>query len=219
MSLEKIIELAGYHTLTVELLARTAREAAHKLKAFLLTLQQNGFNLNDAIPEQIDTLWNNEKSRRTFFEHILKVFDLSRLSEEEIDVLANLSLLPALYIDINMLFGWLGLPDKNLLNGLVRKGWLKQVGAQVFLHQVTAESIYYRTKPDCSKSRSLITSLADALHNEPGENPLKKIDFQPYAQALLDKHNEYDAELAKLPTIFRCCTGLWVNWTGHWSIN
>ncbi len=198
LSLEKIIELAGYHTLTVELLARTAREAAQKLNVFLKTLQQKGFNLSKAIPEQIDTLWNNETTRRTFFEHILKVFDMSRLSEEEIDVLSNISLLPALYIDINLLCAWLGLPDKKLLNDLVRKGWLKQEGVQVFLHQVTAESIYYRTKPDCSKSKRLITSLADALSCEPGENRLKKVDFQPYAQAALDRLNEDDKELATL---------------------
>ncbi len=197
-SLEKIIKLAGYHTLTVELLARTAQEAAHKLESFLQALQRGGFNLSGAIPERIETLWNNETARRTFFEHILKVFDISRLSEEEIDVLANLSLLPALYIDINKLCGWLGLPDKNLLNGLVRKGWLKQVGLQVFLHQVTAESIYYRTKPDCSKSRRLITSLANALYYEPGENPLEKAEYQPYAQAVLERLNDDDEELARL---------------------
>ncbi len=197
-SLEKIIKLAGYHTLTVELLARTAQEAAQKLKAFLLTLQQNGFNLDKAIPERIETLWNYETARRTFFEHILKVFDMSRLTQEEIDVLSNLSLLPALYIDINLLCGWLGLPDKKILNGLVRKGWIKQVGMQVFLHQGTAESIFYRTKPDCSKSKRLITSLANALYYEPGENPLKKVDFLPYAQAVLERLNENDEELARL---------------------
>ncbi len=198
VSLETIIKLAGCHTLTVELLARTAREAAQKLKSFLETLHKNGFNLNDAIPEQIDTLWNNETARRTFFEHILKVFDISRLSKKEIKVLSNLSLLPALYIDINKLCGWLGLPDRNVLNGLVRKGWLKQGGLQVFLHQVTAESIFYRTKPDCSKSKSLITSLANALYCEPGENPLEKAEYQPYASAVLDRLKEDDEELARL---------------------
>jgi tetratricopeptide (TPR) repeat protein len=69
---------------------------------------------------------------------------------------------------------------------------------QVFLHQVTAESIFYRTKPDCSKSKRLITSLANALYNKPGENPLKKVDFQPYAQAVLDRLDDNDEELATL---------------------
>lgn len=112
-SLGSILELTGYHTLTVELLARTAQNSAAALKDFLHTLQKKGFNLNGVIPERVETLWGNEKEKRRFFDHLLKVFELSNLTKEEIAVLTPLSLLPALYIEMNDLKDWLGPPGRG----------------------------------------------------------------------------------------------------------
>jgi tetratricopeptide (TPR) repeat protein len=207
VNLSKIIELAGYHTLTVELLARTAWNSASTLADFLHLLEEKGFNLNDVIPERCETMWSDNKESRRFFDHLLKVFALANLTEEEIAILTSLSLLPALYIEIKDISLWLGLDSKDPLNSLVKKGWLRQSGLRIFLHQVMAEVIYYHTRPDCDKCGKLITAMANNLYCEPGENPLKKAVFLPYADAILrflEEDNEKLATLSNnLSTIYR----------------
>jgi hypothetical protein len=88
-ALEALIRLAGRHTLTVELLARTAANADLSLRELLEKLSGAGFNLNAVIPETVTTAWHDEPAQKLFFEHLLKVFEISGLDEEERYLLAQ----------------------------------------------------------------------------------------------------------------------------------
>jgi len=46
-----------------------------------------------------ETFWHNEKKRKRFFNHLLTLFDLSRVTDRELHVLTNLSVLPPIYMD------------------------------------------------------------------------------------------------------------------------
>ena len=99
--MDKIVDLSGRHTLTVELLARTTQVAAMSVKALHDTLVDKGFNLNEAIGERVGTFWRNEKEKKPIFNHLLKIFDLSGVTESERHLLTNLAVLPAVYIPID----------------------------------------------------------------------------------------------------------------------
>ena len=196
--LAEIIRLAGYHTLTVELLARTARNAARGIPDFLTALREVGFNLNETIPEQVETSWNRETGSKKFFDHLVKVFRMSGLSGGEEYILTNLTILPPVYIEMEDISRWLKLESKDGLNDLVKKGWLRRSGGRVFLHQVMGEAVFYQTGPDCEKCKNLIVAMANNLFCEPGENRLHKKEFLSYAEAILAHVREDNRDLATL---------------------
>ncbi|HLP46443.1 MAG TPA: tetratricopeptide repeat protein, partial [Candidatus Kapabacteria bacterium] len=118
---DNIVTLSGYHTLTVELLARTAYHAGMGARKLYEILKEKGFNLNEVAGvgnEKVATVWHNEKEKRRFFDHLVKVFDIVGVTEEELSVLVNLSVLPAVYIPMEWVREWLELKDNNEVTSL-----------------------------------------------------------------------------------------------------
>ncbi|NIM11366.1 MAG: TIR domain-containing protein [Candidatus Aminicenantes bacterium] len=196
----KIVERCGRHTLTVELLARTAQNAAMSVASFYELLKKKGFNLNDVIGDKVHTFWHDEKTRKRFFDHLLKIFDISaaRVTEIELQVLTNLSVLPAIYIPMETIKEWLKLETNEEINGLVSKGWLKRDRTNIFMHQVIQEVIRYKTHPDVGKCKNLIVSLKWKLFLKPGENPLDKKKYVIYADSLLQHIHDFHEDAATL---------------------
>ncbi len=197
---ENIVKRCGSHTLSVELLARTAQNAALPIKSLYEKLETRGFNLNDVIGDKVHTFWHNEKERKRFFNHLLKIFDLSDVTKGELHILNNLSVLPPIYIPISDFCEWMELETKEDINSLVFKGWLKQEegGFNIFMHQVIQEVIRYKTSPDAKKCENLIQSLSDKLDVEPGENPIDKKGYVIFAETLLQHIEKNDKDLATL---------------------
>lgn len=196
-ALEKLLQRAGYHTLAVELLAKTAAAAGLSLPALLEKLKQAGFNLG-GINETVSTAWHGETARRRLFQHLEKVFDLSALGEDERHVLANLSVLPPLYLDRGELGEWLKLSSKDPLNSLVEKGWLQAQDGQVFCHQVIQEVARAKLQPRLETCRSLIKALAAKLYRQPQETPLQKAKYMEPGQSILDCFPDEHPDLAIL---------------------
>ena len=202
-TVDKIVELCGYHTLTVELLAKTAHHAGMSIQSLYETLKSKGFNLNEVAGEKVATIWHNEKEKKRFFDHLVKVFDISAVTEEELSVLVNMSVLPAVYIPMEWIREWLELKDNNPVVSLVEKGWLKRdEEARLYLHPVMQEVVRYRAKPDAKKCKTLIISLANKLSVEPGDNPILKKEYIIYGEsvvrALAMEAKEKDKALATL---------------------
>ncbi len=195
---EKIVERCGSHTLSVELLARTAQNAALPIKSLFKKLENKGFNLNDVIGDKVHTFWHKNKERKHFFNHLLKIFDLSGVTKGEVHILTNLSVLPPIYISIADLSEWMELKTKEDINSLVFKGWLKQEEFNIFMHQVIQEVIRHKTSPDVEKCKNTIISLAKKLYLKPGENPINKKEYIILAETLLQHIDENDKDLANL---------------------
>jgi hypothetical protein len=195
---DAIVALSNCHTLTIELLARTAQNAAKPVKWLHITLKEKSFNLNEVIKDRVHTFWHSEKQKKLFFEHLLTIFDLAGLSEEEVGVLTQLSVLPPVFIAMDTIKEWLKLESNEAINGLVSKGWLRQEGFEVFMHQVIQEVIRYSTSPDVEKCKTLIVSLANILNVEPGENPVAKKEYILFADSVLGFIEDHDQDLATL---------------------
>jgi len=197
-AIDRLVERAGRHTLTVELLARTAHAAGLTAPALDKKLAKEGFNLDGVIQENIATLWGNDKSKHKFFEHLGRVFDLSKLSKKERKLLANISLLPALAVELAELKEWLGLESADSLNRLVDRGWLKRAANGLEMHAVIAEVVRYKEKPTAESCRHLIEALTDKLYNEAGDNPLAKQGYVVYGAVVVERLAEADEDLATL---------------------
>ncbi|MGE5342492.1 MAG: tetratricopeptide repeat protein [Candidatus Omnitrophota bacterium] len=198
---DKVLALCGYHTLTVELLAKTAFHAAMTIGDLVQTLDSKGFNLNRG--ETVSTFWHDEKEKKTFFDHLQKVFDISGVTETELSVLVNLSVLPSVYIPILWIAEWLKLSDNNDINSLIEKGWLKRDDeSRIYMHPVIQEVVNYKTQPDVQTCEALIDSLVRKLNTEPGDNPIHKEEYVIYGDSVVramgadEKNNNELATLA-----------------------
>jgi len=199
-AVKAIVTLCGFHTLTVELLARTADHDGMSLVKLHDTLKSTGFNLNAVTCGRVSTFWHNEKEKKTFFEHLLKVFDVVDLTQREQWVLGNVSVLPAMYILQEWVKEWLKLETNNEIVSLVEKGWLKRDSEyRIFMHPVTGEVVRTKLEPGAEMCRNLIDSLKWKLYKEPGDNPVHKKEFLIYGESVVHfLGEENDADLASL---------------------
>lgn len=137
---DKILELTGYHTLTVDLIARQSASIEgmgnHTLDDLIDVISRSGIN------NEVDVIVSNNKDEKSTYDivynHIKALFDFTRLSETEEYVLATAALLPvtgmkekdfceliALDKVSNQPTGW-GL--NKTITKLVESGWLRRSG-------------------------------------------------------------------------------------------
>jgi tetratricopeptide (TPR) repeat protein len=194
----EVMKTCGYHTLTVELLARTARNAGIKIKDLFTLLHKEGFNLNNAIGDKVHTFWGEIKEDKRFFDHLLTIFSLSHLVDKEKEVLLNLAMLPATFISYRDIANWLDLKDNTILNLLVTKGWLQRSEGKIHMHQVIQAVVRNRLKPHAWKCAKLIDSLACKLEIKPNENPLDRKTYAIYAASILHYIDDEVEDVATL---------------------
>ncbi len=195
---DEIITLCRRHTLTVELLARTAFRAGRGMSFLLEQLKERGFDLNGVIREEVGTWWHDETVKKQFFHHLETVFDLSGVVAEELEVLKGTALLPSRYMEMELLRDLLGLEGMGALNGLVDKGWLGREGAAVYMHPVVAEVVRRREPPTAAACRALQDRLAKKLKVEPGDNPLLKAEWVVYGESVSGYLSQEDESAALL---------------------
>jgi len=198
-SVSRVVARCVRHTLTIELLARTAQNANLRVPALEKLLADKGFNLDEVIKYKVETAWHEVKEPKQFFQHLLTLFDLTGVSQEELEFMKNLSVLPSVYISLEDIKEWLGMGDHEVVLSLIRKGWLRREKGDIYMHPVMGEVTRYKAGPGVKDCERLIESLTRKLKVEPGENPLDKQGYVVFADTLLhyiDETHEKAATLA-----------------------
>lgn len=153
---DKILELTGLHTLTVDLIARQSVSIEgmgnHTLDDLIDVISRSGMN------NEVDVIVSNNKDEKDTYDivynHIKVLFDFTRLSETEEYVLATAALLPItgmkekdfcelIAIDkvSNQPTGW-GL--NKTITKLVESGWLRRSGHDTVItsmHPIIADVV------------------------------------------------------------------------------
>ncbi|HLP46062.1 MAG TPA: toll/interleukin-1 receptor domain-containing protein [Candidatus Kapabacteria bacterium] len=208
-AVDKLVSLCGRHPLTVELLAKTAQNAAMPIKTLYKLLEEKGFNLNGEIRDRVEIFRHDKTEKKQFFDHLLTIFDWSKVTDEERNILMNLSVLPSIYIPVSLISEWLKLETNEDINSLVRKGWLKQDKLNVLMHKVIQEVIRYKASPNVEKCKNLILSLTGKLHFDFADNLFDKEEFIIFAESLLQHIDEKNNDLAALANnLSRICQAL-----------
>ncbi|MDW3651936.1 MAG: tetratricopeptide repeat protein [Bacteroidia bacterium] len=191
---ESLLEHIGYHTLTLELFAKTCQKSPSTTPEKILKLLQE---------KDLEKL-----SRKVFVEHsdrevevygyLLAAFELHELSEDELRVLIQWAVLPSKEISwkhLCQIFDNEG-EDKSsfedVIIGLFEKGWIYKIPEKdtFHIHQLVQELIRFKIEPsinNCTKLISGISKRFDGTGNEFGLDVLDKIDYALYAESIL-KH-------------------------------
>ncbi len=183
--LEYIIEnLAGRHTITVELLAHMARTKIWEAKRLREELEQKGFRLE----------FHKDGELVNIQESYEKLYDLSELTEAEQNILEVFSVFPYIPLAAETCNEWLledaGVSeDDDILIGLYQKGWLQfDIKQESYaLHPVFAQFIYEKCKPNAEKHIGLIEACQKSLKIPKSGSILECKQYIPYAENIVEK--------------------------------
>ena len=159
--IEKITELANYHTQTVMLIAKAQYCLGLSSEEMLDELNNTGFVLkgNDEI---IDA----EEYELTMAEHLTKIFNLLNVTDEtQLKTIRLFSLLaPNTPVKKRDIKKWFELKSLSSINELVKYGWLNSSGSEyVSIHPVIADVVKYNNKPDFEFALPLINALQEVM--------------------------------------------------------
>ncbi len=156
--LEQIIQAVHRHTLAVELSARLLETGILEPLPLLNKLKEEKAALD--ATDTIGITKDGRSRKATYYDHIHTLFSLYQLSDEETDVMRNLSLTPLTGIPGRLLANWLKLRDMNIVNDLIEKGFVQTVdGRTVTLHPMIQEVAMEETRPSVQKCRTLLDSI------------------------------------------------------------
>lgn len=119
----EIIEIVCGHTMTVELLAKQMMAGRISPDKMLNKLKSGG--IIDSGKEKVRSAKDGVLTMQNTFNHIQSLFDLSNLDENEICVLANLSLVPHTGISAELFQKWCKIDSFDTMNNLTIEGWIR----------------------------------------------------------------------------------------------
>ena len=203
--LQALLEDIGFHTLTIELLAKTLENSLElNTIAELRSYIKN--NKMDADALKINVTVEHCMEYVQIYSHLVNAFTLARLDGEEIRLLQQFVLLPAVEIS-GSLFAELWQIKKsdrpnlsNNLSALVRKGWLEGKTKNSFrLHQVVAQVIFHCQKPHFDDCKVLVKTIIDRLTlDQTRDNPVDKFQWLEFGEVLVSIFDLDIPELAEL---------------------
>ena len=154
-----IIQTVGCHTLTVCLSALSLTASGMEPEELLTELRTCGLNI--ASGEDVELYKDDDFTDGLMIEHLRKLLQLGKLSNQQLDILCNLSLLPVAGILKNSFKNWMRLDDLTDVNHLIKYGFINEDtdNKKISLHPLLQEVISIETIPTITACRTLLNSL------------------------------------------------------------
>lgn len=191
--LEALLQEIGYHTLTIELLAKLLDKLNNIISVPKLTelLQQK--QLND--PGLQEKVWaRHSGEERGIYLHLIKAFELTRLTGREIWLLKQFVVLPVERYTVATLADFLQekpLGLNKVLNSLADRGWLSLHEDKTFsIHRLIRQVVEYQLQPGFEDIKMLIESMVKKMSVDSYTHPLTDtVPWVNYATAVADFFN------------------------------
>ena len=185
--LYKILELAEYPTVMIELLAKTANLEEKSLQEFYDKLVQNGFRLSE---EEVDSGHPLLRTERRITEQLKILFTISKCRIWDKDLLCQLSVIPAIPFQYKIVKNWIEIQHKSQLEYLVKTGWLKSDGRLVstyIMHSVIASAVRFQNEEHLyEKCRYVIRSISKELEYGEQDHGSEKAYLIPFSWSISD---------------------------------
>jgi hypothetical protein len=196
-ALDKILQFIDNHTLTIELLAKNAKQRDLSIPKLLALIERDGLNI--AQKARVTAL-STGKTQFTV-EHLFDAFSID-LSKKMLTTLLFFSVLPATPIKFDEMKDFLNITtdeQDNFLfekwSALVANGWLQKTAAGYMCPQVIKEVIRLKLKPDSINCQYLIDAFISkmTLDDAKGEHGFSKQIYFLAAESVL-KHIQESSE-------------------------
>lgn len=154
-----IINKVYRHTLTVILASKTLSVSCMEPSQLLMSLQTEGLCLSN--PNKVLHTKDFCSKKEQLYQHIRLLFQLQCLSDEDIHILRNMTLMPENGISKELFHFWQGKSDFNCTNDLVEYGWIQEDSAhnQLALHPFLAEIMLHETIPSISNCADILRGI------------------------------------------------------------
>lgn len=154
-----IIKTVHSHTLTVVLSALSLSASGMEAEELLHELQTCGLNISAG--EDIELYKDGDYTEGLITEHLRKLLQLGKLSNSQLDILRNLSLLPLSGVLKNAFKNWCRLSNLNDVNHLAKYGFIYDdtENRKISLHPLIQEIVVLETVPTVSACHTMIDSL------------------------------------------------------------
>ena len=199
---ENLLEHIGYHTLTIELLAKLCQNSLRlKPQHVYETLQAQNFK---TLKQKVWTAHTENEVK--VYSYLVGAFSISDLSDEEKYLLTQFAVLPAKGISFELLCELLQLEEaemedtEEVLLSLIKKGWISRDKDDNFsCHQIVQEVLRYQLEPDAQSCERLIGGLNSLLLlDQSKDNPVDKFPFIEYGDMFLEFVDEDNVEINDL---------------------
>ena len=196
--LGELLKIIGYHTLTIELLAKTAAKNPKLSITSIIDLLKAHELSNKQLAIKVRSSHAENKAVE-MYTHLMSIFELSLLTEDEQNMLIQFTALPVIPINVEMLFILFSVQDDqvaefvNILNSLNEKGYLLNGSDMYQVHPIIQEIVRYKLHPDFSTYENYIDSVCNLIFiDREKDNPVEKFQFVDYATALSNILEDYE---------------------------
>lgn len=155
----EIIQTICCHTLTVCLSALSLTASGIEPEELLAELKTCGLNI--ASGEDVELYKDDDFSDGLMIEHLRKLLQLGKLSNQQLDILRNLSLLPVAGVLKNSFKNWIKLDSLTNVNHLIKYGFINEDtdNKKISLHPLLQEVIAIETMPTVTTCRTMLDNL------------------------------------------------------------
>lgn len=153
--IDKIIDMFSGHTMAIELIAKQMKSACMMPDEMLYILQKSA----ESELEEKFIMPNHSKEYQTLPQHMLTLFNVSALNDEEKYILMCLSLMPLSSIEKRSFKQACGFKNFNSINKLIERSWIVESCGKIYLHTLIKETVKIFCRPDLFKCHDFINGL------------------------------------------------------------
>lgn len=189
--IHKLLKLVGGHTLAIELLAKHMYHRRLKPQAMLTLLTEQGIaGLNAG---KVVHGFNKQLSA---YEHIRQLFSLSALTEDEQQIMKNLSMIPLSGIDFIGFCELCELDDYSILESLITRSWIRHEPQHdiISLHPVIKDIVTSELNPNLISCSTMIHNLSRKLRGLWAESVEAKHCYAEIGKALYLRFPQIDLD-------------------------
>lgn len=187
----KIVDILNYignHTLTIELMAKTANKRNLSIEDLIYALEKEGLNISKVAKVNIDH--GNAAGPVHPFEYLISIFYIADLSESQQELLMFFSILPSKFIDYDDLKLIFCIPanDNDFfedINELVSKGWLIMESFSYQMHQVIQEVIRQKLNPTLDNCKKIVDGITETITMDYNKSYIDKLSYLSIADNII----------------------------------
>lgn len=203
-NLDRILAFIGYHTLTIELLAKQANDRCVSIVRLIEMLEERSLN----IPLKAKVAPLSSHKTKTTIRHLLDTFILD-IDKDSLHYLRYFSVLPSIWMTFDELRNYFLIPNGTpfedfffkMMSQLSRKGWVRKGKHNDYVcHQVIQEVVRRKSKPTIKRCQTLINSFIEKtfVDNRTGDHGINKKHYIPFVESIVKHLHEKDNSLAQL---------------------